>query len=75
MSNQLEKLNQFLNHLKESSNEMLDIIDYENGEYEERFNITIAINGEQIIIPLNADSYSRLEQFISDEIKEEKELL
>ena len=74
MSEYLTKLNLFLKHLENSANEMLDIIGKENGDYEDRFDIKIAINGKQIIIPLCADSYSRLEQFIMDEIREEQEL-
>jgi hypothetical protein len=71
MNNYIEKLNQFLKHLKNSADEMLDII-ADNKDYEERFDIKISINGKQITIPLCADSYYRLEQFINDEIKEEE---
>lgn len=74
MTDYLQKLNAFMNHLEKSKDEMLDIIGSRTGNYEERFDIKIAINGKKITIPLCADSYSRLEQFISDEIKEEEEL-
>jgi len=59
----------FLDHLKHSANEMLDIISEENGDYEERFDIKLGINGKHIILPLCADNYNRLVEFIEGEIK------
>ncbi len=69
MNEYVSELNDFLKHIDNSKDEMLDIIDG-NGDYEERFDITISINGKSIIVPLNADSYYRLEKFIEDEIIE-----
>jgi len=65
----IKTLNLFLDHLKDSANEMLDILS-DNKDYEERFDIKIGINGKHIILPLCADNYSRLVDFIEEEIKE-----
>jgi hypothetical protein len=73
MNEQIVKLNAFLNHLKHSANEMLDIISEPNGDYEERFDIKISINGKFIKIHLCAETYNRLEQFINEEIIKEQE--
>jgi len=48
---------------------MLDIIS-DNGDYEERFDIKLGINGKHIVLPLCADNYERLVNFIEEEIKE-----
>ena len=73
MSDYTKELNLFLQHLKDSANEMLDIIS-DGEDYEDRFDIKLGINGKHIILPLCADNYSRLVSFIEDEIKEEEEM-
>jgi len=65
----IKTLNLFLDHLKHSANEMLDILSG-NKDYEERFDIKLGINGKHIVLPLCADNYSRLVEFIEGEIKE-----
>lgn len=65
----VKTLKLFLDHLKHSANEMLDIIS-DNGDYEERFDIKLGINGKHIVLPLGADNYERLVEFIEEEIKE-----
>jgi hypothetical protein len=73
MSDYTKGLNLFLQHLKDSANEMLDIVS-DGKDYEDRFDIKLGINGKHIILPLCADNYERLVKFIEDEIKEEEEI-
>jgi hypothetical protein len=63
-------IKEFIKHVKESTNEMLDIID-NNGEYQERFNVTIKMNGKSITIGNNADLYIKLMDLLYGEIEEE----
>ena len=36
----------------------------------EKYDIIITVNGNSLTIPMNADSYSRLEQLLEEEIQE-----
>ena len=62
-------IKEFIKHVKESTNEMLDIFD-NNGDYQERFNVTIAMNGKSITIGNNADLYTNLMKLLYEEIEE-----
>lgn len=65
----LKPLQDLGEHIKASKDEMLRIID-NDGEYEERFNIKIEMNGKSAQIELHADAFDRIMGMIEDEITE-----
>lgn len=68
----IEALKAFKINYNKSVEKMLNEL-YTTG-YKEKYDIQIIVDGNKINIPLNADSYERLESFIDEEIKEEREL-
>lgn len=66
-------LQKFLDHVHKTVAEHIDSIDA-GQEYSTKFDIAISLNGETLVVPLNADSTSRLTNFISEELKEHAEL-
>lgn len=62
------KLREFKDHVEESIFLLMDTID--NGDYEERFDLTLEMNGKKIAMPMHADLYERLTRFIQEEIDE-----
>lgn len=60
-------LDEFKSSMMPSADKMLDIIS-NGGEYQEKFDIIICLNENMVRIPLHADSFSYLEQFIEKAI-------
>jgi hypothetical protein len=65
----LKSLQDFGEHTKASVAEMLDII-YNDGEYENRFNIKIEVNGKSTTIEMHADAFDRLMTMLEAEMTE-----
>ena len=70
MENEKVAIKEFINHIKMSTNEMLDIIDNKS-EYDNRFDVTITMNNKSITIGNNADLYENLMNLLYAEIEEE----
>lgn len=63
----MEKLQKFKDHLDKTVVEHMNEI--EEGNVDERFDIDIKLNGQNVIIPLSADSYESLTRLIDIEIE------
>ena len=63
-------ISHFLDHMQKSVFELMDTL--ETGDYEERFNLNISLNGKELSLPLHADLYSRLESFLNEEMEENR---
>ena len=61
----------FKAHMKKTFNNLMD--DLEKDGYQEKYKLSITLYGQTVTIPLCADTYSRLEHFIDEEIKESRE--
>jgi hypothetical protein len=63
-------LNEFLEHIQDSANEMLEQMDevQPNEEFWGKYAYTITSNGKSIKIDINADTFSRMEAFVKSEI-------
>lgn len=70
MEDNREQVREYIRHVKRSTNEMLDIID-SGKEYQERFDITITMNGKSITIGNHANNYTNLVDLLYGEIEEE----
>ncbi len=68
----LTELKQFLIHIKESKNEMLDMLDddfVKDDKFWDRYAYNVSTNGMAITLHINADTFSRMEAFIKSEIE------
>jgi hypothetical protein len=65
---QEEEINSFMDHMQKSVFELMDTL--ETGDYEERFNVKISLNGKELSLPLHADLFSRLETLLKEEKEE-----
>ena len=59
---------EFMEHMQKSVFELMDTL--ETGDYEERFNLNISLNGKELSLPLHADLFSRLETLLQEEKEE-----
>lgn len=66
-----EELRAFRKHIYNSSEELQDEL-ADCKDYDNRFDLTMGMNGKQVSIPLNADLYYRLTKFIDETIEEEE---
>lgn len=71
MKNEKSQIKEFINHIKRSTNEMLDIIDTKS-EYENRFDVTITINNKSITLGNHSELYENLMNLLYAEIEEEE---
>lgn len=58
----MDKLKKFKEHLQECT---LDIMDH---GYDKKYDVTITVNGQSLVIDLNADLYMSLVSIIDEEI-------
>lgn len=65
----LSQLKEAKLHLDRSSCELLHEMG-KTGEYNDKYNINITINGKTFFVELHADSHSRLERLLDEEIDE-----
>jgi len=64
----MSNLKDFKEHVERSIYTMLDLM--QEGDYEERFDLVLELNGKKVEIPMHADLYQRLTRFIQEEIDE-----
>lgn len=70
---EIKALQEFLEHLQESvfgKNGLMDILI--EGNYEERFDLKIEVNGKSVSLDLHADLFNRLTSLIEKEIEEKQ---
>ena len=61
-----EQLIDFKNHLDRTSDDLQDCLQT-TGYDEAKHDIIIKLNGKELVVPMNADSYTSLLKFIQDE--------
>lgn len=64
-----QKVLNFIEHYKKSTVDMLNLIDTKS-EYQERFNVTITMNGRTLTIGNNADLFDNMIALLYEEIEE-----
>lgn len=64
-------IEQFEEHMIKTVHELFDAL--EEGDLDERFDLHIQLNGKKIVLPMHADLYSRLEQFMKEEREENEQ--
>lgn len=68
---EVKALQEFLEHLQYSVYGHDGLMDTLNeGDYEERFDLKLELNGKSISLPLHADLFHRLTTLIVEEIEE-----
>ena len=73
MTNYPSYIVKFINKLDAQVNEMLDQMD-QGAEYAEKYDIKLTVDNNEVVIPMNADSYCRLSTFLEQEIVEYMQL-
>lgn len=63
------QLHDFKNHLVDTLDEFLKELD-NTGTYDNKYNISIELNGKKVNIEFHADAFSRLETLIETELEE-----
>lgn len=63
-----DEIVEFRNHLEKSVDAMLEFLDIRG--YDSRYDVKISVDGKELSLDMNADTYSRLCAFLEDEMKE-----
>jgi len=65
----IEQVEEFKTTLKTVVDEMMNELDSSQSDLK-KYDIVITVKGNSLTIPMNADSYSRLERMIEEEVQD-----
>ena len=65
-----KKLQEFIKHLDNTKEELLDSLYINGKKYDEKFNLTLTTNGQTITIPMDADVWSNIQKLVREKLNE-----